>query len=285
MSRPANEAARLTTAAALGGRTAPAPALGSGRTALSGAIFTLGDRKTFVALQATLPGPAGVAVSGIGRGQPVAQLGPLNIGVAWSTAKVPVVLAALAAGTARPDDVDRALHASDNQAAMRLWATLGRPEQAGRLATAQVRAAGVSHTVVESRVLARGYTPFGQTLWSLADQARFMAGLVCTPAGPRVLAEMHGVVPAQRWGLGTVDAQASFKGGWGPGTLPGARGPWLDRQMGVVHLGSGTPVAVAIAVQAVDGNHRAATAALSRLAAWVAASAHTSSLPRQAACR
>lgn len=246
-------------------------------------VFSDVDHASFDRLQATLPGPAGVALSGMGPGQPVTALGSFRSGIAWSTSKVPVVMAAMAAGTARASDVHLALRASANEAAIRIWRTLGSPERAGRAATAQVRAAGDGETVIQSRVLAPGYTPFGQTEWSLAAQARFMAGLPCAPEGLRTLAEMRHVIPAQRWGLGTIDPHAAFKGGWGPGTLPGARGPWLERQMGLVVV-AGKPVALAVAVQAPGGDHTAATAALSQLAVWVTAHADTSVLPSGPTC-
>ncbi len=246
-------------------------------------VFSAADRVAFAQLQGSLPGPAGIAVSGIGRGQPVAALGALQAGIAWSTSKVPVVMAALAAGTAHAEDVHQALRASDNEAAMRIWRSLGNSDQAAAAATAELRAVGDADTVIQPRVLAPGYTPFGQTVWSLGGQVRFMAGLSCTSVGRETVEEMRHVIAAQRWGVGTVDPTAAFKGGWGPGTLPGARGPWIDRQMGLVSV-AGKPVAIAIAVQVPGGSHTAGAAALSRLAAWAVAHAHVDALPAAAGC-
>jgi hypothetical protein len=282
---PTGDASRVTADPA---RPAPVDPSGAGRPMPApaqspSAVFSAADRASFAHLQATLPGPVGIAVSGVGLDQPVTALGSLHSGIAWSTSKVPVVMAALAAGTARAPDVDLALEASDNDAAMRIWQALGSPERAGTAATAELRAAGDRQTVIQSRVLAPGYTPFGQTEWSLTAQARFMAGMPCTREGLQTLATMRHVIPAQRWGLGTIDPQAAFKGGWGPGTLPGTQGPWLERQMGE-GLIAGKPVAAVIAAQAPDANHAAAITALSQLAAWIAAHAHTAALPSNPAC-
>lgn len=241
------------------------------------AAFSAADRASFAALAQELPGGEGVAISAGGE---VLTLGSVRTGTAWSTAKVPVAMAAVQARSARSADLTAALTASDNAAAERLFAGLGSPASAARRATAQLRAAGDPRTVVQSRRTAgAGYTAFGQTAWRLGDQARFAFGLSCSAAGRRVAALMRRVVSGQRWGLGTLDG-AAFKGGWGPGSTPGRIRGWLDRQFGVVRI-DGTAYGIAVASTAPD--HTAGPKALTRLAAWAAAHADAAA-PGAAPC-
>jgi hypothetical protein len=246
------------------------------------AVLSAADRVSFRRLAAALPGPEGVAISAVGRHQPVSRLGSLTGGSAWSTAKAPVAMAVVAAGngSAQRANLVRAITASDNAAAENLWASLGGGDRAARAADAQLRAAGDRHTKIESRRLLAGYTPFGQTNWSLADQTRFTAGMGCTGAGVQVLRLMGEVIRAQRWGLGAV-ARARLKGGWGPGTQPGVTGGWMERQMGVLAI-KGRPVAVTIASS--PGGHEQGVRNLTELTRWVVAHADTSRFPRSATC-
>ena len=149
------------------------------------------------------------------------MLGTVDGGVAWSTSKVPIAMAAIEAGTANANDLRQAITASDNAAAERLWSGLGPPTKAARLADAQLRAAGDASTRMEATTLRSEFTAFGQTAWGVADQARFVAGMACTKTGPQVLRLMGQVIPGQRWGLGRTGAAAQMKGGWGPGISPG----------------------------------------------------------------
>jgi hypothetical protein len=198
-------------------------------------LFTRADRVSFDKLQQSLTGVSGVAVSGLGKGQPVVALGSLKSPIAWSTSKVPVAMAVIAAGgkSKYAGDLRQAITASDNAAAERLWSSLGSATKAASAANAQLRAAGDSATQYQSRRLRPGFTAFGQTVWSLANQARFTAGMSCVAAGRPVLDLMGQVISAHRWGLG-VRSGAKIKGGWGPGTKPGVNGGYVDRQMGVV---------------------------------------------------
>jgi hypothetical protein len=56
---------------------------------------------SFAKLQATLGGRIGLAVSGLGTGQKVQQLGNVNAVIAWSTSKVPIAPARLSAAYER----------------------------------------------------------------------------------------------------------------------------------------------------------------------------------------
>jgi beta-lactamase family protein len=252
----------------------------------STAILSSADKASFARLAASLGGTSGIAVSGVGFGRTVEQAGSLRSGVAWSTSKVPVAMAVIAAGAgpAHSQDLTQAITASDNAAAERLWAALGGGSTAAQAADAQLREAGDQETQIESRALnGPGYTPFGQTLWSLANQARFTAGLACTPPGAEVLRLMGRVVARQRWGLGSTGANAQFKAGWGPGAEPGVQGGYLDRQMGVINL-SGKPLAVAIATRAHDGSHETATRNLTAIARWLTLHASARNLPGRLRC-
>ena len=80
---------------------------------------------------------------------------------------------------ATQDLLTRAITASDNAAAEQLWATLGPPDVAGATVQRVLASTGDASTSVETRVLRPGYTSFGQTVWPLASQGRFIAGLPC----------------------------------------------------------------------------------------------------------
>lgn len=238
--------------------------------ALSADLLSSRDAASFARMARSISGPVGVAVSPLGRDRPVETLGSLRSAVAWSTSKVPVAMAVVAAGRGRAQrqDLVQAITASDNAAAERLWRSLGSGRAAARAADAQLRAAGDRRTRMESRRLRAGFTPFGQTTWTLTDQARFTAGMSCTSAGRQVLDLMGQVVAGQRWGLGAAGGAAQIKGGWGPGVLPGVNSGYLDRQMGVVTV-QGRPLAVTLASLPGDGSHETGLRNLTRLARWV----------------
>ncbi|GAB3623218.1 hypothetical protein GCM10027418_13000 [Mariniluteicoccus endophyticus] len=205
------------------------------------------------------PVPVGIVVQPVG-GEPVAA-GPWTTGVAWSTIKVPLVLAHRRADRPAAASLEMAaLTYSDNAAATRMWSALGQPQSAAAQVDRVARAYSVDlHT--QARTVRAGFTPFGQTEWSTIAQARFMAGMTCDPSARPTLALMGQVVDDQRWGLGRLQG-ARFKGGWGP--LEG--GGYLHRQMGVVDLGHG-PVAVAIAAEA--PSDEAGQAELDAAARWL----------------
>jgi hypothetical protein len=249
-------------------------------------ILSAADRASFSRLDASLGGDQGLAVSSLGKARPVERVGSLRTGVAWSTSKVPIAMAVLDAGLGDSErgDLTAAITASDNAAATRLWNALGGGPVAAQAADAQLAQAGDRRTRIESRALAGpGYTPFGQTSWALSDQARFSAGMSCTGSGPQVLGLMGQVIASQRWGLGAAGVAAELKGGWGPGTAPGATGGYLDRQMGVITV-HGKPLAVAIASRPADGSHGTGARDLTRIARWLVAHAETRGLPAQPRC-
>ncbi|MEL4153693.1 class A beta-lactamase-related serine hydrolase [Corynebacterium bovis] len=186
--------------------------------------------------------------------------GPLQSGPAWSTSKIPVSVAALRKDPTLLPTVQAAIEKSDNAAATTLWESLGTPEEAGRAAEQVLRDGGDTTTHVETRKVRPEFTSFGQTQWSLADQAAFITHLPQVEGAAPVLDAMHHVIPEQAYGLGTL-AGAAFKGGWGPDES----GRYLVRQVALVDTPAG-PVGVAVAVQPADGTYEAGQTALTALA-------------------
>ena len=109
-------------------------------------------------------------------------------------------------------------------------------------------------------MLRPGFTPFGQTQWSLAAQVQLMAALPGLPHADEIRARMRRVVPEQRWGLGVLGEDVELKGGWGPDP----DGRHLVRQMGLAG-----PLAVALAAIPADGSFESGTDMLDRLAQWL----------------
>lgn len=231
-------------------------------------------RSDFVALEARLSGPAGIALVPVhtpGGGATAVTAGTLTTDVAWSTIKVPLAIAAL---RARPDAAAqalarRAITASDNDAAEALWSSLGGGEQAASQVSRVLAESGDMRTQVQSQHTRAGFSAFGQTRWALADAAAFAATLPCRPDAAPVLDLMGQVVPGQRWGLGGWD-DARVKGGWGPS----ARG-YLVRQLAVVSTPRGR-VGVALAVDS-PGGLAGGSADLDTIAAWLRQ--HATTLP------
>lgn len=211
----------------------------------------------YARLAAALPEGAGLAVAPVGGGE-VHTMGTWSDGVAWSTAKVPLSVAALRHDPGTSAAVDRALTLSDNAAADQLWASLGGGRQAAGAVEQVLREGGDTVTTVPSEATRPGFSVFGQTRWSLADQTRFASGLPCLPDAMAVLSPMSRVDPSQAWGLARVPG-ALYKGGWGPGEDGSG---YLVRQLGVLPV-SGGRVAVATAVS--GGSFEQGTAALSTI--------------------
>ena len=214
-------------------------------------------------VQDQFSGQLGLAISSPGGGQSATPIvfGSLEEGPAWSTAKVPVAIAAARNGGVTPA-MRSAITVSDNAAADSVWRSLGSADQAGAAATAVLREGGDHVTTIQTAVTRPGFSAFGQTRWSLANQAIFGANLRCITGG-RAVAELMGQIAAgQDYGLGTLPG-AHFKGGWGP---DGAGG-YLTRQFGFIAGDKpGTFVGVAIAAKPADGSYETGQAMLTELA-------------------
>jgi hypothetical protein len=187
-------------------------------------------------------------------------MGTWSSGVAWSTSKVPLAIAAVRAGVGTDELVALTIAQSDNASAEELWSQLGDP--AAQLVQSIMRETGDPITVVESRRLRAEYTPFGQTQWSLVDQARFAAGLTRVAGAARIIDLMRNLCAEHRWGLAAKGFAA--KGGWGPGIAD----DYLVRQFGIVPTQSGT-VGVALAAEVHGGGYEAAVDVVNSLADWV----------------
>ncbi|WP_072816269.1 hypothetical protein [Rhodococcus zopfii] len=235
-------------------------ALGSGAAASPGVG---GGFDGFDAFAAQLPARVGLAIVPVGGGQAVTA-GTLPADLAWSTIKVPLALAALAADPAQAGNAAAAITVSDNAAAQAMWDSLGAGTSAAAAVQQVLARFGDPSTVVQPEVTRPGYTAFGQTLWPLTAQAQFAAALPCHPDAEQVLALMGQVSAEQSWGLGTLPG-ARFKGGWGPDPTGG----YLVRQFGIVDTGTGQ-IAVAVAAAPTTGAFDDAIAVLDRVASWLA---------------
>ena len=178
------------------------------------------------------------------------------------------------AGLRETGEVTEAMRAaiteSDNQAAEEIWASLGDPATAATK-VGQVLAEAGAPVAVESQKVRPEFTAFGQTRWSLDDQATFLASAACDPADQPIMDLMAQIAPDQLWGLGGIDG-AKFKGGWGPSP----EGNYLVRQFGVIPVNGGLAV-VAVAAEPRSGSFDDGTQALTRIADWL--QEHTALLP------
>ncbi len=232
----------------------------------------------FDRLASTLPGEVGLAIGPPGSG-PAASAGDLTIGSAWSTSKVPVAMRVLqevggpgGLSSGQADEMRRALTLSDNEAALALFGDLesayGGPAGAAGAVDEVLAEAGDTTTQVPS-VGRDGFTPFGQTEWSLELQELFMsrlaAGCVGSSASSGYVLGLMGEVSSDTWGLGSAGLPARWKGGWGPGT----DGRYLVRQMGVLEVGGGEAV-VALAALPDDGSFETGQTMATALAQFAA---------------
>lgn len=167
---------------------------------------------------------------------------------AWSTSK-PLVVAAYLELKGSPGDQDgnitKALNTSDNDAILAVF-NAGGAGAMNEAMTKILRKAGDNDTKI-STSKGDGITTFGQTIWSLENQVKFMSALsegkvVDKKSSDYILKKMKD--PIQKWGLGTIGASA-YKPGWG-GTV--------NRQMGIVPGPSGKDYAVAIGQSDSGGN-------------------------------
>jgi len=215
---------------------------------------------SFEQLSAAVPANVGVAIA---RPDRTYSLGQWTSGVAWSTIKVPLAIAALRTDSARAEDlVVKAITESDNPASEQLWSQLGNPADAARQVQLIVGECGDAATVVESRRLRRGFTAFGQTQWALERQARFAAELPLIPEATTVIDLMNHLTIGQRWGLAAKGFAA--KAGWGPGV----NGDYLVRQFGIVPTQSGL-WGVALAAETHDGVFETGVEVVDALTDWL----------------
>ncbi|MBF6253381.1 hypothetical protein IU436_18080 [Nocardia farcinica] len=219
----------------------------------------------FTQTQPRLRGQVGLAIMPVG-GNRTTVFGDWTTGLAWSTIKVPLAVAAL-----RRDpegamaDAEAAITVSDNDAADALWDSLGDGLAAAEAVQQVLDEAGDATTGVPGPRTRLDYEAFGTTEWSLTDQVRFASRLPCLPQADAVTQLMGRITPDQGWGLGTIEG-AIFKGGWGPDDETGV---YLVRQFGLVPARNGL-IAVSMAAQAESGDFTDATHLLDDMAALLA---------------
>jgi len=234
-------------------------------------------------IAASTDAEVGVAVEALDDDSPVA-VGGLQSAPAWSTMKVPVILARYRLAGDAPaglaDRVAAAITESDNEAAESLFeeivAVKGGVGPASAYVQQGLEEAGDSKTVVNTVPPPGGFSTYGQTRWSLGRGLRFYSalfrGCLAPPdAAAMILKLMGEISPSQRWGLGQAsfpDArQVLFKGGWGPDP----KGRYLVRQFGIVETTSGG-LAVGLMDMPADGQFASGVAVLDQLADAVARS-------------
>lgn len=226
-----------------------------------------------------LPGTAGLVVAAPGGDGPRVSGGDLTTGSAWSTIKVPIAERVLAdasgpetISSAQRNQIRRAITLSDNEAAAALFGDLeaahGGLNGASKAVQQILRQAGDTETVVSTEGR-DGFTSYGQTDWSLAEQNRYMAalagGCISDLASRELLLGDLAAVTAESWGLGAAGVPARWKGGWGPGV----DGKYLVRQMGVLEVDRKEMV-VTLAAIPDDGSFESAQAMATRIAKWTA---------------
>lgn len=274
-----------------------APGLSPAPASASGWLDRPRLRAAVAAVAADTGASVGVAIRSLAGGA-TARAGTLQREVAWSTIKVPIVLARYRlARVDRRADLDplarAAIVASDNAAVQRLFdgiaAALGGPEAASRAVEDVLREAGDVRTHVVGVQIRPPFSAYGQTSWTLAAGARFYAALARRCVGSarldvRVLRWMAQVVPEQRWGLPRAARprgwRVALKGGWGPD--PAER--YLVRQFGLVTGPDGRGVAVGLMARAADGGFAGGTAALGALARASLGAVRWTRLGPSAAC-
>ncbi|WP_067826960.1 hypothetical protein [Nocardia inohanensis] len=234
---------------------------------LFGLPKSIGLAADFADLQAGLDGRIGLAVMPVGGGD-MTLLGNWSSGIAWSTIKVPLALAALRHDpTGLRSIAEAAITYSDNDAAQELWNSLGTGNQAAEAVESILREAGDATTDVAARhtrlaaLDSDDLLAFGATEWSLTDQVKFAAKLPCLPRANSVISLMSEITPSQSWGLGRLIG-AEFKGGWGPDD---DTGKYTVRQFGLVPTLAG-PIAVALAAEPESGSFEDATDMMDKMA-------------------
>jgi hypothetical protein len=235
---------------------------------------------SFGLLESEISGEIGVAYAPLGS--PEAQsLGPLQVGHAWSSFKVPISVTVMSEQGGSLDSnqeslVASAITASDNAAAAALFSELesmtgGRASQAVEQTLSE---AGAPTAVATAPPPPGAVSSWGQTEWPLTLATRFYNALACGAYGGEtatILGDMESVTPEQQWGLGQTSfpsgASVAFKAGWGPDGSES--GPYLVRQSGIIRSDTGGAV-VTIAAQDASGSFEAGVSDLDRVADWVA---------------
>jgi hypothetical protein len=235
---------------------------------------------SFADLENEVSGEIGVAFASLGS--PESQtLGPLQVGHAWSSFKVPISVTVMSEqggsfNSSQEALVASAITASDNEAAAALFSELESMTGGGASGAVEqtLAVAGAPTEVATAPPPPGAVSSWGQTEWPLASSTRFYNALACGAYGgatATILGDMENVIPEQQWGLGQAGfpggTSVAYKAGWGPDGSES--GPYLVRQAGIIRSGNGGAV-VTIAAQDSSGSFEAGVADLDRVADWVA---------------
>jgi len=240
---------------------------------------------TFEGVINRFPGWIDLALAPVKSGE-VVCLGGDTPAHAWSTMKVPVLVALLRARgengltPAERDLATRAITASDNQSILELFNELEQVEGGRRGAEAAIQdvlgLCGDRTPFVATALPPLGAaTTFGQTEWSASASVRFIGALARGELLPQhqtqyVVSLMERIEPAESWGLGSAgfSAPVAFKGGWGPEPSGG----YTVRQTGIVDPASRRPMAVSIVAYAPPGDQAFASGVemVNAAARWLA---------------
>jgi hypothetical protein len=245
--------------------------------------MTAGAEASFAALSARLAGRVGLAAAPLGRGS-VQTLGSLQLGHAWSTMKVPVLVTLLsddehrgqALGSSERTDAMLALEESNTADAEVLFNILERRfgglAGASSAVQATLATAGDQSTTINTASNGRGFTTWGQSIWSASGEATFFRslarGCLLSPEDTNyVLGLMRNVTSSQRWGAGEAgygsNVEPAFKAGWGPET----GGGYLVRQTAIIEADSGGYVVSMIALPS-SGSFSDGARMVTELARW-----------------
>jgi hypothetical protein len=259
-------------------------------------------RATFDRLANSLPGEVGVVVSPLGSTR-VARFGPLQVGHAWSTMKVPVLVTyerrligeGRALSAIDKEDATLAVEESDNVAINAIFARLEQSAHglvpASEAIEQTLRDSGDRLTTVNTIPNDDGFSTFGQTEWSLTASALFYKALAngCLLDSPQtsdVLRLMSHIVGYERFGAGKAGYPRgdplAFKGGWGPEP----DGSYLVRQTAIVGAGGHGYVVSMLARPNGLGTASFASGEqmLTRVARWVRATFNPADSPGPGAC-
>lgn len=183
-----------------------------------------------------------VQVSWMDHGD-IFSAGSLTDSPAWSTSKVPVACAIYKQNQQNDQsaNLQAAIRLSDNAAAENLWHSLAEDDATrAQLVTQIFRDTGDTTTTVPSEHTFAGYTIFGQTQWTTANQVLFLSNISNLECAADVKNDMYNVAGNQRWGIGRY-TNTAVKGGWGPTR----QGGYTVRQMGwITKDGQEIPLAI-----------------------------------------
>lgn len=197
-----------------------------------------------------------MAIAGIGS---AGLAGEVSAVPPWSTMKVPLSIAAMRNDDTLAPIMRAAIMQSSNADADALWQALGGPESAGAATEEVIKEAGSSATV-QTQVVRPGLSSYGQSQWSVEQQAEFASGMRCVRGAEPVLEAMGQISAGAEYGLGIVPG-AIFKGGWGPDES----GVYGVRQFGLLPRGDGQYVPVAVVAVSPDGSFEAVQQRLTEL--------------------